>query len=51
MASLCHLGDLIDALYNRAKVQPLVPTHYRDARVGIRCGAAEEILCRFLASH
>ena len=46
--SLCHLSDLVDALH---KVRLLTLNHCRDVCGGIRCGAAEEILCRFLGDH
>jgi len=51
MRSLCHLGDLIDALYSRGIVQLLILTHCGDAHGGIRRGVVEEILCRFLGDH
>jgi len=51
IASLCHLGDLIDALYSRVKVRLLVVAHCRDALGGIGCGAEEEILYRILGDN
>ena len=39
--NLCHLGDLIDELYGRVKVQPPILAFCRDGHGGIGCGATE----------